>query len=112
MSKTIFVNASDPNRINYDLDEKTSWKNTPRLVSLKKGDTKTPTTAEKIEEAMRHVLLIQRYKGERAAVIESRKHLVQYIKGMPNAASLREKLNSMHTVEEVILALQCLIAAG
>jgi len=40
MSKTIFVNASDPNRINYDLDEKTSWKNTPRLVSLKKGDTK------------------------------------------------------------------------
>ena len=42
MSKTLFVNASDPNRINYDLDEKTSWKNTPRLVSLKKDDIKMP----------------------------------------------------------------------
>lgn len=42
MSKRLFVNASDPNRINYDLDEKTSWKNTPRLVSLKKDDIKIP----------------------------------------------------------------------
>lgn len=42
MSKTIFINASNPNCINYDLDEKTSWKNTPRLLSLKKGGRQIP----------------------------------------------------------------------
>lgn len=41
MNKTIFVNAIKPNRINYDLDER-SWSNTPRLVSLKQIGNKIP----------------------------------------------------------------------
>lgn len=41
MDKKIFINATNPNHINYDLEEK-SWKGTPRLVSLKKDEPKTP----------------------------------------------------------------------
>lgn len=41
MKKVIFINASDPNRINYDLD-KHSWKNAPRLTSLTQTNSKIP----------------------------------------------------------------------
>lgn len=35
MNKVIFVNAANPNRINYDLDDNLSWKHNPRLSNLK-----------------------------------------------------------------------------
>ena len=43
MNKVIFVNAANPNRINYDLDDNLSWKHNPRLSNLKlKNGSKLP----------------------------------------------------------------------
>ena len=43
MNKVIFVNAINPNCINYDLDDNSSWKHNPQLSNLKhKNGNKVP----------------------------------------------------------------------
>ena len=42
MNKMLFVNACNPNCINYDLSKESSWGSSPRLNSLKKTTDKIP----------------------------------------------------------------------
>ena len=45
-------------------------------------------------------------KGERVGINELRKHLSAYIKNMPDATSIREKINKIDTKEELITCLK------
>ena len=60
-----------------------------------------PTHAEKLEAAMEHAILLRELLGERRAAKEMRGHLVWYLKGMPGAAALRDRLMTTRSVEEI-----------
>lgn len=68
---------------------------------LKSGELcPEPSYSERIDMALRHLHLAEEFKGRRG-VIEMRKHLAWYIKGMKNAAHIKEKINIMDNMNEV-----------
>lgn len=60
-----------------------------------------PSIPERIELALDHSKLMIGEKGERVAVKEMRKHIAWYTRGMPQAAELRAKINSILKAEEL-----------
>lgn len=60
-----------------------------------------PSKEEKINMAIRHLRLIVQYKGERIGVREMRKHGAWYMKGLKDAARVREELNKAESVIEI-----------
>ena len=62
---------------------------------------KTPTEQERLDAAREHLKLLVGFKGERTGVLEARKHMAWYIKGMKNAAWARQKINSAVTGAEM-----------
>jgi tRNA-dihydrouridine synthase B len=64
-----------------------------------------PSLGERLAVARRHAAELAALKGERIAVQQMRKHLGWYIKGIPNAAAWREKINLLNTMEQI----DCLI---
>jgi nifR3 family TIM-barrel protein len=60
-----------------------------------------PTAAERFTVALEHALLAIRLQGDsRKTVIEFRKHLGWYTKGLPSAATLRERLFRVESMVE------------
>ena len=60
-----------------------------------------PTVAERVDFGLAHLeAMIERY-GEKSAVLQMRKHLGWYIKGIRDASTLREQINKAQTAEEV-----------
>lgn len=69
---------------------------------LKNGNLPNePTLSEKIDMAIRHLEETINYKGEYTGIREMRKNLFLYIKGLPNATDLRNKISTLETKEEV-----------
>lgn len=64
-----------------------------------------PTPQEKINEAIRHLNMMYEFKGQRG-VIEMRKHIAWYLKGLKNATIIRDKINRLQLREEIINLLQ------
>lgn len=60
-----------------------------------------PSIEEKLDIIMKHISLLLAEKGEAAAVREMRKHVGWYLKGIPRAAEVRRKVNSLTTVHEL-----------
>ena len=60
-----------------------------------------PTLEERIDMAIRHLNETIKYKGEYTGIREMRKNLFLYIKGLPNATELRNKISILETKEEV-----------
>lgn len=59
-----------------------------------------PTAAERVQMAKRHLELLLAEKGEYIAVREMRKHAAWYVKGLREAARLREEINKAeHTLK-------------
>lgn len=56
---------------------------------------------QKIQAAIRHLDLAIELKGERAAVLEMRKHLAWYLKGLPHTAHLKESIFKAKTRAEI-----------
>lgn len=52
------------------------------------------------ETILKHAELVQKLKGERG-IIEMRKHLAWYFRGVPNSKEIREKLVKVSTLEEI-----------
>lgn len=48
---------------------------------------------ERLNVILRHLHLLIEEKGERVAVKEMRKHIAHYVKNLPNATDLRQKVN-------------------
>jgi len=65
-----------------------------------------PPLEERYDVMSRHLALAVDWKGERRGVLEMRKHLGWYLKGLPNARALRETINHRTTLEEVQQALR------
>jgi tRNA-dihydrouridine synthase B len=60
-----------------------------------------PTTfAEKIPVIIRHLNYLIELKGERVALLEIRKHLLAYVKGLPNATVFRSRLVRVESIKE------------
>ncbi len=63
---------------------------------------KLPDTSneEKYKVILEHFSLLLDEKGEYTATREIRKHIAWYVKGMPNASEMRDKINSVETENE------------
>ena len=55
---------------------------------------------EKYDVILEHFDLLLKEKGEYTATREIRKHIAWYVKGMPNATVIRDKINSVETEED------------
>ncbi len=64
-----------------------------------------PSAEEKYAAVMEHYRLMMEWKGERIAVTEMRKHLSWYIHGMRNSARMRQMINNMNDMQELLEAL-------
>lgn len=60
-----------------------------------------PSLKEKIEIILYHFELLLRYKGERIGLNEMRKHAAWYVKGLKNAAHLRDEIMRVKTPENM-----------
>ena len=56
---------------------------------------------EKKRMMIHHLNMLCRYKGERIAVREMRKHIAWYVKGMKNAAKIRNEINKIEDASEM-----------
>ena len=68
---------------------------------LETGEKKPEVSSrEKFKVIMEHFNLLLEEKGEYTATREIRKHIAWYVKGMPDATKLREKINRVDSKEE------------
>lgn len=79
-----------------------------QTVQLLTGKTPRPdpTPAERIAGAIDHMRQLVRYKGEEKAMPEMRKHLVWYLKGLPQTAALKHQLMLCQREDEAAGLLQ------
>jgi len=64
-----------------------------------------PDWTQKIELALKHGRMAIAHKGEHTGIMEMRKHLAWYIKGMPSATKMRLQINKATTysaMEEIL----------
>ena len=60
-----------------------------------------PTLGEKMSIMRRHIVLLCRYKGDHIGMLEARKHVAWYIKGMPGAAKLRGLAGTLSSMDDL-----------
>lgn len=65
-----------------------------------------PTNHDKLSEAIRHVELVCSIKGENRGVLEARKHIAWYIKGIPHSNELKSKVFTISDKNEMISVLK------
>lgn len=72
------------------------------LHYMETGETlPPPTLEERVKVASEHLSLLVKFKGDRRGILEGRKHMSWYFKGIPGGAPLREKFNKASTFEEM-----------
>ena len=72
------------------------------LHYLEKGEIlPEPSPCEKINTIMRHMDMLISLKGERMGVLEMRKHIAWYIKGMRNSTSIREQVFKLTSPDQI-----------
>ncbi len=69
----------------------------------------TPSQEEIINTAIEHLDLIIKYKGEYIGIREARKHMSWYVKGMHNAAKIKNEINLCTDVNEMKKLLNSLL---
>ncbi|MBJ6802516.1 tRNA dihydrouridine synthase DusB [Geomonas propionica] len=65
-----------------------------------------PTVAERLAVARRHLELFTEFEGGRVALMEMRKHLAWYSKGLPGAAHFRAAVNRIEHTAELVGAME------
>lgn len=68
------------------------------LNLMQERTTSQPTIAERRDIALYHLRIFIRYHGERKAVLDMRKHLCWYARGLPGAARFRVAINRADTI--------------
>ena len=81
-------------------------------ISLKMEgkDYSSPSPDEIISKAKEHLSLAIREKGEKTAMLQARKHLSWYIKGMRGSASARDAINRSESFDDVVRILDSFIS--
>lgn len=64
-----------------------------------------PTVLERVELAKRHLALSVEYKGEKVGILELRRHMSCYFKGLPDFKDTRGRLVTEPTAEGVLVLL-------
>lgn len=64
-----------------------------------------PSVIERVELAKEHLLKSVEIKGEKVGVLEMRRHLSTYFKGLPDFKSTRLKLVTLYDVPEILATL-------
>ncbi len=67
-----------------------------------KEDIKKPELKDVKEMMLRHLTMLKDYKNEKIAVLEMRKNIAWYIKGLPNSSSLRNEINKIEEFQELV----------
>src|SRR6185369_14990642 len=65
-----------------------------------------PTPAERCTAARRHLELFSELEGDRVALMEMRKHLSWYSKGLPGAAQFRAAVNGIENAAQLVGAME------
>jgi len=65
----------------------------------------SPTNQEKIEMIRKHYKLLLEDKPEKLALLEIRSHAIWYLKGMPSSATIKDKICSSKSTEEIFAIL-------
>ena len=65
-----------------------------------------PTREEKLKLILRHLEMQIRLDGERMGILKMRSHIAWYLKGIPNAAAVRNRVNCTADREELEQLLQ------
>ena len=68
---------------------------------LKTGSYNSISNEEKKETILRHLSLLVQYKGEHLGMLEARKHIAWYLKGIPHSAGVKNKAFSASTFAEM-----------
>lgn len=68
---------------------------------LENGTIRKITNKEILETILNHIDLEVKEKGEYTGIREMRKHICYYLKGLPGASSVRDKINHLESKEEV-----------
>ena len=50
---------------------------------------------------LKHIMLQVEFLGENTGIKEMRKHMAYYLKNLPNASSIRQKINQIETKKEL-----------
>ncbi len=66
-----------------------------------------PTLEERLKVIRRHFSLARSHYGEQRAMIEMRKHVPRYTRGLPRSASFRSTLPEIKTEEVLYAKLEC-----
>ena len=78
-----------------------------RLVHYMKTGSLSPepTLKNKINMALKHMDLVINHKGEHIGILEMRKHIAWYIKGLRDSASFRNQINTIRCKDDMKKAL-------
>ena len=68
---------------------------------LENKDYIPPTLQQKFSVLLEQVELMRKYKDERKALLESRKHTAWYMQGLNGAAALRRECGEINTIEDI-----------
>lgn len=72
------------------------------IISYLKGEEiRKIEKEEKLETILKHIELEVEEKGENVGIKELRKHMSAYIKNMPDASTIRQKINTIDTKKEL-----------
>ena len=72
------------------------------IISYLKGkNTRKIDKKEKLNTILNHIELEVQEKGENVGIKELRKHMSAYIKNMPDATTIRQKINGIDTKKEL-----------
>lgn len=72
------------------------------IISYLKGEEQRKIEkSEKLETILKHIEYEIEEKGENIGIKELRKHMSAYIKNMPDATTIREKINKIDTKIEL-----------
>lgn len=60
-----------------------------------------PTVSEKIDMILRHLDMMIEYKGEQIGILEMRKHIAWYLKGIRGASKIKQMVFTMSNYKEI-----------
>jgi hypothetical protein len=72
------------------------------LTQLKGGESIPPTAAEKLEIAIQHLEFYREQFGDHKTILEMRKHLCWYARGLPGASQFRASLQQVSGMEHLM----------
>ena len=72
------------------------------IISYLKGEKiRNISKEEKLDTILKHIELEVEEKGENVGIKELRKHMSAYIKNMPDATTIRQRINTIDTKTEL-----------